>query len=85
VAVDVVHALIAERERIVEVVRPIETRVGAPVAVTCYIEDAPEPEVRAGDLLVPVAATGITPTELTGDETYQHADGIVVIEVGAGR
>ncbi|HXI80609.1 MAG TPA: S4 domain-containing protein, partial [Verrucomicrobiae bacterium] len=29
---DVVHALIAERERIVEVVRPIETRVGAPVA-----------------------------------------------------
>jgi ribosome-associated heat shock protein Hsp15 len=28
---DVVHALIAERERIVEVVRPIETRVGAPV------------------------------------------------------
>jgi hypothetical protein len=32
-----------------------------------------------------VAATGITPTELTGDETYQHADGIVVIEVGAGR
>ncbi len=32
---DVVHALIAERERIVEVVRPIETRVGAPVAATC--------------------------------------------------
>ena len=48
-------------------------------------EDAPELEVRAGDVLVRVAATGITPTELTWDETYQHADGSVVIEVGAGR
>ena len=38
-------------------------------------EDAPEPEVRAGDVLVRVAATGITPTELGWDETYQHADG----------
>jgi hypothetical protein len=38
-------------------------------------EDAPELEVRAGDVLVRVAATGITPTELTWDETYQHADG----------
>src|SRR5947209_8387029 len=38
-------------------------------------EDAPEPEVRPGDVLVRVAATGITPTELTWDETYRHADG----------
>jgi NADPH:quinone reductase-like Zn-dependent oxidoreductase len=38
-------------------------------------EDAPEPQVRAGDVLVRVAATGITPTELRWDETYQHADG----------
>jgi ribosome-associated heat shock protein Hsp15 len=43
---DVVHALIAERERIVEVVRPIETRVGAPVAATCYIDNSPPPLVR---------------------------------------
>ena len=43
---DTVHALIAERERIVEVVRPIETRVGAPVAVTCYIDRSPAPVVR---------------------------------------
>ena len=43
---DVVHALIAERERIVEVVRPIETRVGAPVAVTCYVDNSPPPVVR---------------------------------------
>ena len=43
---DVVHALIAERQRIVEVVQPIETRVGAPVAVTCYIDNSPPPVVR---------------------------------------
>src|SRR5258706_5455012 len=43
---DVVHALIAERERIVEVVRPIETRVGAPVAAECYIDNSPAPVVR---------------------------------------
>jgi NADPH:quinone reductase-like Zn-dependent oxidoreductase len=40
-----------------------------------FFEDAPTPEVRAGDVLVRVFATGITPTELTWDETYQHADG----------
>jgi NADPH:quinone reductase-like Zn-dependent oxidoreductase len=38
-------------------------------------EDAPEPEVLAGDVLVRVSATGITSTELRWDETYQHADG----------
>lgn len=35
---DRVDALVAGRERIVEVVRSIETRVGAPVAATCYID-----------------------------------------------
>ena len=43
---DMVHALIAERARIVEVVRPIETRVGAPVAATCYVDNSPPPIVR---------------------------------------
>ena len=43
---DVVHALIAERERIVEVVRPIENRVGAPIAATCYIDNSPPPVIR---------------------------------------
>jgi ribosome-associated heat shock protein Hsp15 len=38
---DVVHALIADRERIVEVVRPIENRVGAPEAATCYVDNSP--------------------------------------------
>lgn len=39
------------------------------------LEDAPAPEIGAGDVLVRVLATGITPTELTWDETYRHADG----------
>lgn len=42
---DRVHALIAGRERIIEVVRSIETRVGAPVAATCYIDHSPPPVV----------------------------------------
>ena len=42
---DRVDALIAERERIVEVVRPIDVRVGALVAATCYIDHSPPPVV----------------------------------------
>ena len=52
---DRVEALIAERERIVEVVEPIESRVGAPVAVACYVDHSPPPivtEVRPGTLAV---------------------------------
>ena len=40
---DRVEAVIAGRERVVEVVRVIETRVGAPVAATCYIDHSPPP------------------------------------------
>jgi len=40
-----VEAFIADRERIVEVLRPIESRVGAAVAVTCYVDHSP-PVVR---------------------------------------
>ena len=43
---DRVEALIAGRERVVEVVRVIETRVGAAVAVTCYIDHSPPPPVE---------------------------------------
>jgi len=42
---DRVEALIADRERIVEVTRPIESRVGAAVAATCYVDHSP-PVVR---------------------------------------
>lgn len=40
-----------------------------------FFEDAPVPAIRPGDVLVRVTATGITPAELTWDETYQNADG----------
>lgn len=42
---DRVNAVIAGRERIVEVVRPIEARVGAAVAATCYVDHTPPPAV----------------------------------------
>ena len=44
-------ARIADRERVLEVVRPIESRVGAAVAVACYVDHTPPPvvtEVRPG-------------------------------------
>lgn len=40
-----------------------------------FFEDAPLPELRRGDVLLRVHATGITPAELTWEETYQNADG----------
>lgn len=40
-----------------------------------FFEDAPAPVLRPGDVLVRVRATGITPAELTWDETYHNADG----------
>ncbi len=52
---DRVDARIADRDRILEVVRPIESRVGAPVAVTCYVDHTPPPvvtEVRPGIMAV---------------------------------
>lgn len=52
---DRVEAWIADRERILEVVRPIEARVGAPVAATCYVDRSPPPvvtEVRPGIMVV---------------------------------
>jgi ribosome-associated heat shock protein Hsp15 len=52
---DRVDALIAARERVVEVVHPIERRVGAPVAATCYVDHTPPPvvtEIRPGIMAV---------------------------------
>lgn len=40
---DEVRARVGDRERVVEVVRLISTRVGAPVAVECYVDRSPAP------------------------------------------
>jgi len=51
---DRIEALIADRERVIEVVRPIESRVGAPAAAACYVDNSPpiatgaEPGAAAG-------------------------------------
>ena len=45
---DRVEALTADRKRIVEVLRPIESRVGATVAVTCYVDHSPPVVTGAG-------------------------------------
>ncbi|GGQ87132.1 RNA-binding S4 domain-containing protein [Kitasatospora griseola] len=44
---DDVRVRIEGRERIVQVVRPIAKRVGAPVAETCYVDHSPPPPPRA--------------------------------------
>ena len=58
---DRVEALIADRERIVEVIRPIESRVGAAVAATCYVDHSPP--VVAEDWASDHARTGGGPAE----------------------
>jgi ribosome-associated heat shock protein Hsp15 len=40
---DRVEARISDRERVVEVVKVIDARVGAPVAATCYVDHSPPP------------------------------------------
>ena len=55
---DRVEALIAERERVVEVVRPVESRVGATVAATCYADHSPPVVPQAGPEVMPVRGEG---------------------------
>ncbi len=54
---DRVRARVGDRERIVEVVRVIAKRVGAPVAAQCLIDHSPAPVPRA-ELGVPVRDRG---------------------------
>jgi ribosome-associated heat shock protein Hsp15 len=53
---DRIRARLGETTRIVEVVRVIQKRVGAPDAVTCYLDRTPPPPPPATAVPVPVAA-----------------------------
>lgn len=55
---DRVEAFIADRQRIVEVVWPIESRVGAVVAATCYVDHSPPVVPVAGPTMTPVRGEG---------------------------
>ena len=55
---DRVEALIADRKRSVEVMRPIESRVGAAVAATCYVDHSPPVVPVAGPVMTPVRGEG---------------------------
>jgi ribosome-associated heat shock protein Hsp15 len=54
---DTVRVRVADRERVVEVVRLLETRVGAELAATCLIDRSPPPPPRD-----PLARQGYRPT-----------------------
>jgi ribosome-associated heat shock protein Hsp15 len=55
---DRVEAFIADRKRIVEVVRPIESRVGAPVAANCFIDHSPPVVPDAAPTFMPIRGEG---------------------------
>ena len=50
---DTVHARVGDRQRVIEVVRLLETRVGAPIAVECYVDHSPPPEPDEFGLVAP--------------------------------
>ena len=55
---DRVEAFIADRQRIVEVLLPIESRVGASVAATCYVDHSPPVVRQSGPEVLPVRGEG---------------------------
>lgn len=52
------EALIADRKRIVEVAVPIESRVGAAVAATCYVDHSPPVVAEARPAMMLVRGEG---------------------------
>lgn len=70
---DRVEARIEQRDRLVEVVRIVEKRVGAPVAAECLIDHSPPPPERTIDLGVLVRDRGAgRPTKRDRREIERH-------------
>jgi ribosome-associated heat shock protein Hsp15 len=55
---DRVEARIAKTERVVEVVRIIEKRVGAPIAAECYVDQSPAPDPTDQEIAAAVRERG---------------------------
>ncbi len=55
---DRVEAVIADRKRLVEVLRLIESRVGAAAAATCYVDHSPPVVREAGPAILPMRGEG---------------------------
>ena len=71
---DRVEALIADRKRIVEVTLPIESRVGAAVAATCYVDHSPPVVPEAGPAIMVVRGEGRPSKRLRRDlERFRRA------------
>lgn len=73
---DRVEAFVADRQRVVEVVRPIESRVGAAVAATCYVDHSPPVVPEAGPTIMLVRGEGRPSKRLRRElERLRRADG----------
>jgi ribosome-associated heat shock protein Hsp15 len=55
---DRIDAKVGQRRRVLEVARVIDSRVGAPIAVECYVDHSPPEPVRAAAIPVPTRDPG---------------------------
>jgi ribosome-associated heat shock protein Hsp15 len=78
---DTVRARVGERERIVEVTRLLHTRVGADIAVTCYIDNSPPPR-RATPSTAASRVPGARPSATAASSTAPAGAGADAILLG---